>query len=397
MSCFRIRGGRDFKEPLYISSVTHGGLADISGLRTGMHVLSIGRDPTDKMTHQQALQAIIRCCNDLELEVYDNGSHNYSDFTPIHKMNTFVTQSSLNIELNKPRESPKPQTIISKMVHIGTSPIISRSHSPNGTTIRSYSSNSATVHDRVLVKNVHIDCTSPVYTPQKDIRPLHSSINNQYLHNTINQPMPNMQIGTKLDNPHLKRGIRYSQNSRINPICYVCQQQIHGPFIDTNDRCFCPNHFICDICHRQLNEDGFAEQNGKLYCEKDFEQFIAYKCAKCHLPVIGKITKALNQTWHPYCFICHQCHKPLDDLFYVEDDNRVLCEEHWKQLHETECAKCKQPISEIDRFIQACGKQYHAKCFSCAACQTLLEGKPFHTRNQKPFCLIHANAVALFG
>ncbi|CAH8510188.1 unnamed protein product [Schistosoma rodhaini] len=395
---FCIRGGRDFDQPLIISSVSLGSLADISGLRTGMRVLSISRDPTNKMTHQQAIQAIIRCCNDLEMEVYDNGLNNSGYSTPLHQMNMSITQTSLSIELHKPVDPPKPQTVISKIVHIGTSPTISRSHSPNGIIIRSYSPNSTTVHNRILAEKLDINHTSPIYTPQnnKSLKPSYTSLYSLPKYSTMNQPQPNIRTNTKPDNSSL-RGVLRSKDFKINPICHVCQQQIHGPFIDTNDRCFCPNHFICDYCHQPLSEDGFAEQNGKLYCEKDFEQYIAYKCSKCNLPIIGKIIKAINRTWHPYCFVCYHCQKPLDDIFHVEDDNRVLCEEHWKQFHEIECAKCKQSISEIDRFIQACGKQYHARCFSCAACQKPLEGKPFHTRDQKPFCLIHANAVALFG
>ncbi|CAH8484519.1 unnamed protein product [Schistosoma turkestanicum] len=396
---FRIRGGRDFERPLCISSVSPGGLADISGLRTGMRVLSIGRDSTSKMTHQQALQAIIRCCNDLEMEVYENGPNNASYSTPFQKMNISVTQSSLTIELQKPIESPGPQTVISKVVHIGTSPTISCSHSPNGISIKSYSPNSITVHNRILPeKSNTTNSTSPINTLQKNaiLRSSHS-LYNMSKYPTINQSQSHIQMNTKPDNFLQRTGVLRSNDYKINPVCYACQRQIHGPFIDTGNRCFCPNHFICDFCHQPLNEDSFAEQNGKLYCEKDFKQYIAYKCAKCNLPIIGKIIKAINQTWHPNCFVCYYCQKPLDDLFHMEDDNRVLCEEHWKQFHEIECAKCKQPITEIDRFIPACGKQYHARCFSCSACQKPLEGKPFHTRDQKPFCLIHANAIALFG
>ncbi|CAH8820404.1 unnamed protein product [Trichobilharzia szidati] len=398
---FRLRGGQDFGEPLHISAVTPGGLAETCGLRPGMRVLSIGRDLTNHMTHQQAHQAIIRCCNDLEIEVYDTGLINKSGYvTPTHHMN--IRSSPMSTDLYKPVELQTTKAVI----HIGTNPRISPCHSPNRINITVSDSNSTTIYDRVSTEKINITCTSPVYRSPDvvSIKPSFSSLYSLSTYSTPNSAVANMQSNSKPNHrlnqspPLLRKGILRSKDLKLCPVCRVCQQQIHGPFIDTNDHCYCPNHFVCAHCHAPLNaECFFAEQNGKLYCERDFKEHIACRCGKCHQPIIGKIIKAMNQTWHPNCFTCYHCKKPLDNIFHVEDMDRVLCEEHWKKLHEGECAKCKQPISEIDRFIEACGKQYHARCFSCAACQTPLEGKPFHARDEKPFCLVHAHAVALFG
>ncbi|CAH8499111.1 unnamed protein product [Heterobilharzia americana] len=363
-----------------------------------MRILSIGRDSVHQMTHQQAHQAIIRSCNDLELEVYDTAMYN-SSCTTSHHMNMSVTQSSVSIDLYKPTESQRPQSAASGVTHLRTSPAIS----PNGIVMTAYSPISPTIHNHTSAEKAYVDRYTPVYRPQGNItiKPSHSSSYNLTTYSPSNSSMTSVSSNSKSHQSNqsslLRKGVLRTKDFKLSPICHVCQQQIHGPFIDTNDHCYCPNHFICAHCHQPLNEDCFTEQNGKLYCERDFQQYIACRCGKCHQPVIGKIIKAMNQTWHPNCFTCHYCQKPLDDKFYIEDIDCVLCEEHWKQFHERECAKCKQPIIEIDRFIEACGKQYHAKCFCCSACQTSLEGKPFHSRDQKPFCVVHANAVALFG
>jgi hypothetical protein len=54
-----------------------------------------------------------------------------------------------------------------------------------------------------------------------------------------------------------------------------------GPYISAIGRCYCVDHFTCSNCSVNLVECGFVEENGKLYCERDFEQFLAPHCAKC--------------------------------------------------------------------------------------------------------------------
>jgi len=54
-----------------------------------------------------------------------------------------------------------------------------------------------------------------------------------------------------------------------------------GPFISAIGHCYCVDHFTCSNCLISLVDCGFVEENGKLYCEHDFEQFLAPYCAKC--------------------------------------------------------------------------------------------------------------------
>ena len=54
-----------------------------------------------------------------------------------------------------------------------------------------------------------------------------------------------------------------------------------GPFISAIGRCYCVDHFTCSNCSINLMDCGFVEENGKLYCEHDFEQYLAPYCVKC--------------------------------------------------------------------------------------------------------------------
>ena len=62
-----------------------------------------------------------------------------------------------------------------------------------------------------------------------------------------------------------------------------------GPFVLALDKSWCPDHFNCanPSCRRPLIDCGFVEEDGQLYCEKDYEQFMAPRCGKCGGAIVG--------------------------------------------------------------------------------------------------------------
>lgn len=51
-----------------------------------------------------------------------------------------------------------------------------------------------------------------------------------------------------------------------------------------------PHHFVCDGCGESLQNQGFIEEGGKLYCEKDFNKYFAPHCETCKQPIVGVST-----------------------------------------------------------------------------------------------------------
>lgn len=96
------------------------------------------------------------------------------------------------------------------------------------------------------------------------------------------------------------------------PQCATCFQVIRGPFISAVGKIWCPNHFVCanSSCGVNLHDLGFVEENGKLYCERDYEKF-APKCQKCQNSILGECCYALEKTFHPECFVCGQWYEYL--------------------------------------------------------------------------------------
>ena len=97
-----------------------------------------------------------------------------------------------------------------------------------------------------------------------------------------------------------------SMNPSSVPNCAACHQLIRGPFISAVGKIWCPNHFVCahPSCGISLEDIGFVEENGKLYCERDFEKYFAPRCNKCQASIVGECCYALEKTFHPQCFTC---------------------------------------------------------------------------------------------
>lgn len=53
--------------------------------------------------------------------------------------------------------------------------------------------------------------------------------------------------------------------------------------------CWCPDHFVCanPQCGIKLIDIGFVEEGGFLYCERDYERYLAPHCKKCSAAIIG--------------------------------------------------------------------------------------------------------------
>lgn len=71
-----------------------------------------------------------------------------------------------------------------------------------------------------------------------------------------------------------------------------------GKFVTALGLTWCPEHFVCSMgqCRHELHDVGFVEEQGKLYCETCFENYLAPTCARC-----SKRVKAVHS------FIDHLC------------------------------------------------------------------------------------------
>ena len=50
---------------------------------------------------------------------------------------------------------------------------------------------------------------------------------------------------------------------------------------------FHPEHFACNSCKNSLQNQGFVEEQDKMFCETCYNNFFAPKCASCGNSIIG--------------------------------------------------------------------------------------------------------------
>ncbi|XP_056638381.1 PDZ and LIM domain protein Zasp isoform X6 [Diorhabda sublineata] len=184
-----------------------------------------------------------------------------------------------------------------------------------------------------------------------------------------------------------------SNNTPGVPICWKCNLEIvRGPFITALGKIWCPNHFICATpsCRRPLQDIGFVEERGQLYCEYCFEQYLAPPCAKCAGKIKGDCLKAIGKNFHPECFNCTYCGKLFGNSPFFLEDGSPYCEADWNELFTTKCYACAFPIEAGDRWVEALNNNYHSQCFNCTMCKKNLEGQSFFAKGGRPFCKNHA-------
>ncbi|XP_021944189.1 PDZ and LIM domain protein Zasp isoform X1 [Folsomia candida] len=185
------------------------------------------------------------------------------------------------------------------------------------------------------------------------------------------------------------RGILNQPSSRV-AVCGVCQKQIRGPFISTATKFYCPSHFSCASCSRDLMEIGFVDLSPNLHCEFCWEANIAPPCAKCSKRIKNECLKAMGRDFHPDCFTCRQCGKKFGKEPFFVEDGAAYCQADWNELFTTKCYGCGFPIEAGDRWVEAMSQNYHSQCFNCSACKKNLEGQSFFAKQGRPFCKSHA-------
>ncbi|XP_065369796.1 PDZ and LIM domain protein Zasp isoform X4 [Calliphora vicina] len=176
------------------------------------------------------------------------------------------------------------------------------------------------------------------------------------------------------------------------PLCNSCSTHIRGPFITALGKIWCPDHFHCvnGNCRRPLQDIGFVEEKGDLYCEYCFEKYLAPTCSKCAGKIKGDCLNAIGKHFHPECFACGHCGKLFGNTPFFLEDGMPYCEADWNELFTTKCFACGFPVEAGDRWVEALNHNYHSQCFNCTYCKQNLEGQSFYNKGGRPFCKNHA-------
>lgn len=182
------------------------------------------------------------------------------------------------------------------------------------------------------------------------------------------------------------------EDSGRTPVCGACNKIIRGRYLVALGRSWHPEEFTCSQCKAVLEEGGFFEERGSVYCTKCHDSRYAPNCAKCKKKISGEIMHALKMTYHVQCFKCAACKTPIRNQAFYMEEGEPYCERDYEKMFGTKCHGCDFKIDAGDRFLEALGYSWHDTCFVCALCQINLEGKTFYSKKDKPLCKGHAFA-----
>jgi len=177
------------------------------------------------------------------------------------------------------------------------------------------------------------------------------------------------------------------------PACFACGNEIIGKFYSAGGNKYHPECFTCCVCGCEINETtGFGEdQNGKIYCEHDFNELNAPRCEVCKRPIIDTCIKLGERVWHPDHFVCTSCGTRLRGKPYREDEGYPYCPpckelRNKKKANTGElCAQCKKPIT--GEYIILNGQKIHIEHFRCEICHSEFLGGNFREYEGKRICL----------
>ena len=76
-------------------------------------------------------------------------------------------------------------------------------------------------------------------------------------------------------------------------------------------------------------------------------------CAACKKPILHKVLDALGRQWHPEHFTCTSCDMELSNATYYESNGRPYCEKDFHELYAPRCAYCNGPILDVSGWGEA--------------------------------------------
>ncbi|XP_053317866.1 PDZ and LIM domain protein 7 [Spea bombifrons] len=403
---FRLQGGKDFNMPLSISRLTPAGKAEVAGVKVGDWLLQIEGESTSTLTHIEAQNRIRACSNKLSLALsrFSHGlsnqpkgvlasesqgvKYNFAPSTSLNKTalpfgastqppdNTWPAQVTKPVTYNPPPSSynnnPTPRaqqqngqenSTVSAVSGQGKADSPAPPVAPSGPAVRPPWATDPTFAER--------------YAPDKTTTVMTK-------HSQPATPTPAQNRSSIL------QAAQPATTGEKTPICSQCNKVIRGRYLLALGRYYHPEEFTCSQCHNVLEEGGFFEEKGSIFCPRCYDVRFAPNCAKCKKKITGEIMHALKMTWHVQCFTCAFCKTPIRNRAFYMEEGQPYCEKDYEKMFGTKCRGCDFKIDAGDRFLEALGFSWHDTCFVCAICQVNLEGKTFYSKKDKPLCKTHA-------
>ncbi|GAV03847.1 hypothetical protein RvY_14221-2 [Ramazzottius varieornatus] len=193
-----------------------------------------------------------------------------------------------------------------------------------------------------------------------------------------------------LDRSTVRQDSSTTGTAGVDNVCAGCAKNVSGQVVTALGKVWHMECFRCGTCQTPLRTQPFFEKNGRAFCEKDYYEQFAMKCARCHAAIKDTCFTALDQTWHPECFCCARCNAPFGEHSFHEREGRPFCEQCYLKTFAPQCAGCHEPIAGT--YLTALDAQWHKQCFVCHDCKGPFESGSFFDLDGRPYCELHYHA-----
>jgi len=117
------------------------------------------------------------------------------------------------------------------------------------------------------------------------------------------------------------------------------------------------------------------------------------ECWGCKKVIEGRITTAMDHSWHPSCFVCAECKNGFGGKSFFTKNGQPVCD----NCHVNSAPVCGGCTNKVTgRYLTAFDKKWHPECFICTECRKPFEGGKFKLlpyRPGVPFCAPCAETI----
>ncbi|XP_036388015.1 filamin-binding LIM protein 1 [Megalops cyprinoides] len=166
-------------------------------------------------------------------------------------------------------------------------------------------------------------------------------------------------------------------------LCGFCRKLVAltDPAIEALNRTYHANCFQCRQCQVPLAGKMYYNKAGIPLCEDCYLASLE-QCWACGEVIKDHVIRALGRAYHPACFICTTCSRPIGEERFAQGEvGEVYCLPDYYRKYAPQCSACQQLIipSEDgkDSFTVEClGRSFHEDCYRCEICSISLSTEP---------------------